>query len=105
MSDLLDISRAGRADREGIGLVVRVLGPTRVERDGDIAAIGGPRQRAVLARLVLADRQLVTADRLIEDVWGENAPRTAVAPSTATSPCCAGPSATPTSCAVTVPVT
>jgi DNA-binding SARP family transcriptional activator len=78
VSELLDIRRSGRADGEGVGLVVRVLGPTRVERDGDIAAIGGPRQRAVLARLVLADRQLVTADRLIEDVWGEDAPRTAV---------------------------
>ena len=77
MSDLLDIRRSGPTG-EGIGLVVRVLGPTRVERDGDIAAIGGPRQRAVLARLVHADRSLVTAERLIEDVWGEDAPRTAV---------------------------
>jgi DNA-binding SARP family transcriptional activator len=76
--DLLDIRLSGRIDDGGEGLVVRVLGPTRVERDGDLAAIGGPRQRAVLARLVLADRQLVTAERLIEDVWGEDAPRTAV---------------------------
>ena len=72
MSDLLDIGRAGR-DQGGTGLVVRVLGPTHVERDGDIAAIGGPPSRGPRPPRP-ADRGLVTADRLVEDVWGEDAP-------------------------------
>jgi DNA-binding SARP family transcriptional activator len=75
----MEAARPGGGDGYGQGLLVRVLGTTRVERDGEVAAIGGPRQRAVLTRLVLAERRLVTVDRLIEDVWGDEAPRTVVA--------------------------
>lgn len=67
--------QAGRATGdEGVGLMVRVLGPTRVEHDGEAVSIGGRRQRAVLARLVLAEGNLVTVDRLVDDVWGDDAP-------------------------------
>ncbi|MDR7382272.1 BTAD domain-containing putative transcriptional regulator [Promicromonospora iranensis] len=50
---------------------VGVLGPVTAWVDGAEAALGGPRQRAVLARLVAAGGRVVTADRLVEDLWDE----------------------------------
>ena len=56
---------------------IRVLGPVAAFRDDEAAALGGPRQRAVLARLALVAGQVVTADRLIDDVWSGDPPPTA----------------------------
>jgi DNA-binding SARP family transcriptional activator/tetratricopeptide (TPR) repeat protein len=56
---------------------IRLLGPVAAYRDGEPGALGGPRQRAVLARLALAAGQVVTVDRLIDDVWAGNPPATA----------------------------
>ena len=50
-------------------LDIRLLGPITAERDGETVSLGGPRQRAVLARLALAPGQVVTVDRLVDDVW------------------------------------
>lgn len=50
---------------------VGVLGPVAAWVDGAEAALGGPRQRAVLARLVAAGGRVVTAERLVEDLWDE----------------------------------
>lgn len=57
---------------------VGVLGPVTAWVDGAEAALGGPRQRAVLARLVAAGGRTVTADRLVQDLWVEP-PRGALA--------------------------
>ncbi len=57
---------------------IRLLGPVAAFRDGEPGALGGPRQRAVLARLALAAGQVVTTDRLIDDVWAGEPPPTAV---------------------------
>lgn len=48
---------------------VGVLGPVTAWVDGAEAALGGPRQRAVLARLVAAGGRTVTTDRLVQDLW------------------------------------
>jgi DNA-binding SARP family transcriptional activator len=56
---------------------IRLLGPVAASRDGEPAALGGPRQRAVLARLALVHGQVVTVDRLIDDVWSGEPPPTA----------------------------
>jgi DNA-binding SARP family transcriptional activator len=40
-------------------------------------SIGGPKQRTVLAHLLLRPNGVVSVDRLIDAVWGESAPRTA----------------------------
>jgi DNA-binding SARP family transcriptional activator len=56
---------------------IRVLGPIAAFRNDEAAALGGPRQRAVLARLALVAGQVVTADRLIDDVWSGEPPPTA----------------------------
>ncbi len=60
------------------GLDIRLLGPIGAERDGDTVSLGGPRQRAVLARLALVAGQVVTVDRLVDDVWAGDPPVTAV---------------------------
>src|SRR5215216_8212 len=55
----------------------RVLGPLEVV-DGDRSLpLGGPKQRTVLAHLVLNAIHLVTVERLIDALWGEASPETA----------------------------
>ncbi|WP_067542051.1 BTAD domain-containing putative transcriptional regulator [Nocardia crassostreae] len=53
---------------------ISVLGAFGLTVDGAPAELGGTRQRAVLARLVAARGQLVPVDRLIADLWGDDAP-------------------------------
>ena len=57
---------------------IRLLGPITAERNGETVSLGGPRQRAVLARLALVAGQVVTVDRLVDDVWAGDPPATAV---------------------------
>ncbi|WP_433223497.1 BTAD domain-containing putative transcriptional regulator [Dactylosporangium sp. CS-047395] len=55
---------------------VGVLGPLRTTVGGAPADAGGPRQRAVLARLVAAGGHVVPTDRFIDDLWqGEPPPK------------------------------
>jgi DNA-binding SARP family transcriptional activator len=55
----------------------RILGPLEVH-DGDRAiSVGGGRQKALLALLVLNANETVSTDRLVEELWGELAPATA----------------------------
>jgi DNA-binding SARP family transcriptional activator len=46
-----------------------ILGPLQVSIAGRTVALGGPRQRAVLALLLLEANRVVSMDRLAEDVW------------------------------------
>jgi WD40 repeat protein/DNA-binding SARP family transcriptional activator len=67
---------------EVIGLVarqmqLRVLGHLEASVDDRPLALGGSKQRAVLAMLGLEAGRTVTADRLIEGLWGEQPPRSA----------------------------
>ena len=58
----------------------RVLGPLTVSDDeGRDVPLGGRKQRAVLAMLILESGQPVTADRLVDGVWGERAHARALA--------------------------
>ncbi len=54
-----------------------VLGPLVAERDGEPIALGGPQTRAVLALLLLEAGRVVSADRLIADLWPGDPPATA----------------------------
>ena len=56
---------------------IRVLGPVEASADGRSLALGGSKQRAVLAMLGLEANRTVSADRLIEGLWGERAPASA----------------------------
>ena len=53
---------------------LRVLGELAATRDGAVVDLGGRRQRAVLAALVIRRDQVVPADRLAACVWGESPP-------------------------------
>ena len=53
---------------------VRLLGPVQAVRAGREVPLGGPRQRAVLALLVLEAGRVVPAGRLIEELWRGNPP-------------------------------
>src|SRR5687767_3334462 len=55
----------------------RVLGPLEVFEDGQALPLGGTKQRALLACLLLRANQLVSTDRLVEELWPHGAPRTA----------------------------
>ena len=54
----------------------RLLGPLEVRADGRPLPLGGPKQRAVLAMLLLHAREVVSTDRLIDEIWGERPPKT-----------------------------
>ena len=53
---------------------LRVLGPVDVRADGRPLLLGGAKQRAVLAMLGLEANRTVSADHLIEGLWGEHPP-------------------------------
>ena len=55
----------------------RVLGPIEVMHEGRNLAIGGYRQRLVLALLVCHANTIQSTDWLVDAVWGDQAPRTA----------------------------
>jgi DNA-binding SARP family transcriptional activator len=55
-----------------------ILGPLEV-RDGDrLVPLGGARQRAVLALLLTHANEVVSRDWLIDELWGERPPESAV---------------------------
>ncbi len=56
-----------------------VLGPFEALDDGSVLDIGRPKQRAVLAVLILADNRVVSLDRLIDLLWGDERPARATA--------------------------
>ncbi len=53
---------------------LRLLGPVQLIRAGHEVALGGPKQRAVLALLLVEAGRTVSAGRLAEDVWQGNPP-------------------------------
>ena len=61
---------AGQAELAEFG----ILGPLEVSRSGGAVLLGGPRQRAVLALLLLEANRVVSMDRLAEDLWAGHPP-------------------------------
>jgi DNA-binding SARP family transcriptional activator len=56
---------------------VRILGPLQLEEGGRRITVGGQRQRAVLASLVLHANEVVPSEQLLVDLWGEDSPPSA----------------------------
>src|SRR6266536_1393635 len=55
-------------------LELGVLGPVRAARDGRELGLGGPKQRAVLALLLVAAGRVVPAGYLAEALWRGSPP-------------------------------
>jgi len=52
----------------------RILGPLEVVENGASLPLGGPRQRALLTLLLLRANEPVSTERLIDELWGAEAP-------------------------------
>jgi DNA-binding SARP family transcriptional activator/Tfp pilus assembly protein PilF len=65
------------ADAEPL-LRVAVLGPVRAWRGDAELELGAPRRRAVLGLLAAQANQVVSRDELIDGIWGEDLPASAV---------------------------
>jgi DNA-binding SARP family transcriptional activator len=59
-------------------LEFRILGPLEVIQDGEPVPLGGPKQRATLAILLLDANRVVSVERLADDLYSGAAPVTAV---------------------------
>jgi DNA-binding SARP family transcriptional activator len=57
----------------------RLLGPLEVEEEGRVLKLGGAKQRALLALLLLYANEAVSRERLIDELWGSTPPETAPA--------------------------
>src|SRR6188508_2587870 len=55
----------------------RILGPLEVLEEDRPVALGGAKQRALLAVLLLHANEVVSRDRLIDELWGASPPDTA----------------------------
>jgi len=55
----------------------RILGPLEVVEQGRALPLGGARQRTLLALLLTRANEVVSADRLIDELWGAQPPRRA----------------------------
>ena len=56
----------------------RLLGPLEVRGGDGTLPLGGAKQRAVLALLLLSANRVVSRERLIDELWGDQPPETAV---------------------------
>ena len=55
----------------------RILGQLEVDDDGRLVRLGGSKQRALLAVLLLHANEVLPRDRLIDQLWGASPPETA----------------------------
>src|ERR687897_2262508 len=57
---------------------VKVLGPLEVTVDGRPVELRRKKQRALLALLALHAGEVVSTDRIVDELWGETPPKAAV---------------------------
>ena len=57
---------------------LRILGPLEVRNAGGPVRLGGPKQRALLSLLLIRGDEVVTTDRLVDELWPKRPPPTAV---------------------------
>jgi DNA-binding SARP family transcriptional activator/class 3 adenylate cyclase len=74
---LRGVAEERRAHTPADDLSFRLLGSFEVARGGRAVQLGGQKQRAVLAILALEAGRVVSTDRLIDQLWGEQPPKTA----------------------------
>jgi WD40 repeat protein/DNA-binding SARP family transcriptional activator len=59
------------------GMRFQVLGPLEVDADGGPVALGGPKERLLLALLLTRPNQVVSVEALLRGLWGDQPPPTA----------------------------
>src|SRR4051794_31461815 len=52
----------------------RILGPLEVLEEGRPVSLGGPKQRSLLALLLLNANVVVPSEQLLEELWRDNQP-------------------------------
>ncbi len=60
-----------------MSLRVRTLGAVELHQNGEQVDLGSPRQRALLARLLIGRGAVVSTDRLVHDLWAGDPPDSA----------------------------
>ena len=55
----------------------RILGPLEVSSEGELLDLGGQKQRALLAMLLLSSNRVVPSDSLVSALWEDEPPETA----------------------------
>jgi DNA-binding SARP family transcriptional activator/DNA-binding XRE family transcriptional regulator len=73
-----DATRRTGSPRTSRGVSIDILGPMAARRDGIRLALGSPRQRAVLGLLALHAGGGTHRDEIIDVLWGERPPASAV---------------------------
>jgi YVTN family beta-propeller protein len=58
-------------------LEFRVLGPLEASQDGRLVPLGGAKQRALLAILLVRANRVVSTDALLDELWGDRPPESA----------------------------
>lgn len=58
---------------------VTLFGPVAATVGGDVVRLGGPKQTALFALLALTPGKVVSSERIIDGLWGEEPPETAAA--------------------------
>src|SRR4030095_2373690 len=71
-------ARGGRLPSPDDIAEFRVLGPLEASKGGRAVEVGAGKQRALLAVLLLRAGEVVSADRLIDALWGEEPPPSAL---------------------------
>jgi DNA-binding SARP family transcriptional activator/tetratricopeptide (TPR) repeat protein len=61
----------GGAGTRDTSVVLHVLGDFTVTVNDRAVTLGGPRQKAVLARMLAGGDETVSAEQIVDDVWGE----------------------------------
>ena len=77
VGDRLATTHPPRYGRATNALDFRVLGPLQVAANGSFLPLGGAKQRAVLAMLLLHANEVVPLDRLVDELWDESPPESA----------------------------
>jgi len=61
-----------------MSLLIRLLGPIEIEHVDTVTRIGAPKRQAMLATLALSANRPVALDTLIETLWGDTVPDSAM---------------------------
>jgi DNA-binding SARP family transcriptional activator len=76
---MAEVAQSGRHTRSHKPIEFLVLGPTEARQLGEPIPLSGARRRTLVTRLLLDAGRAVSAETLLEDVWGEQAPPAATA--------------------------